>query len=270
MATVRQRDEASRGGLRDERDQIGGQPDPGSPLRVSAASTRSRAFRLSWSARSHWGSAGRRRCSASCMRCCWRRCRMRSRTSSCASISRNRGNPTRDGPCRRRSSGWCASEAASFADVGARYIREDLGLDLSKDGDGQRLRVLMVTSDYFRTLRSEQFHGPGFQIEDEKAGARRDDRSGARRVVLSNTVWRARFNGDPSLIGTTIRLSAEPYEVAGIAPAGLPGSDCGSRRRVAALRPRRRHAVREQLARSVRPAADGRQYGASPRRSSRS
>ena len=81
-------------------------------------------------------------------------------------------------------------EAASFADVGARYIREDLGLDLSKDGDGQRLRVLMVTSDYFRTLRSEQFHGPGFQIEDEKAGARRDDRAGARRVVLSDTVWR--------------------------------------------------------------------------------
>ena len=119
-------------------------------------------------------------------------------------------------------------EAASFADVGARYIREDLGLDLSKDGDGQRLRVLMVTSDYFRTLRSEQFRGPGFQIEDEKAGARREDRSGARRVVLSNTVWRARFNGDPSLIGTTIRLSAEPYEVAGIAPAGFQDPIAGA------------------------------------------
>jgi putative ABC transport system permease protein len=119
-------------------------------------------------------------------------------------------------------------EAASFAELGARYSREDLGLDLSKDGDGQRLRVLMVTSDYFRTLRPEGFHGPGFQIEDEKSGARRDERSGARRVVLSNTVWRARFNGDPSLIGTTIQLSAEPYEVAGIAPAGFEDPIAGA------------------------------------------
>ncbi len=120
-------------------------------------------------------------------------------------------------------------EAVSFADLGARYIREDLGVDLSKDGDGQRLRILMVTSDYFRTpLRSEQFRGPGFQIEDEKAGARREDRSGARRVVLSNTVWRARFNGDPSLVGTTIRMNAEPYEVAGIAPAGFQDPIAGA------------------------------------------
>ncbi len=119
-------------------------------------------------------------------------------------------------------------EAASFSDVGARFIREELGLDLAKDGNGQRLRTLMVTSDYFRTLRSERFLGPGFQIEDEKVGARREDRSGARRVVLSDTVWRARFNGDPALIGTTIRLSAEPYEVAGIAAPGFQDPIAGT------------------------------------------
>jgi predicted permease len=34
-------------------------------------------------------------------------------------------------------------------------------------------------------------------------------------------VWRARFSGDPSVVGTTIHLSAEPYEIAGIAPAGF-------------------------------------------------
>ena len=59
-------------------------------------------------------------------------------------------------------------EAASFVDVGARFIREDLGLDLSTGGGGQRLRTLMVTSDYFRTLCPERFRGPGFEIEDEK------------------------------------------------------------------------------------------------------
>ena len=67
-------------------------------------------------------------------------------------------------------------EAASFSDVGARFIREDVGLDLSTSAGGQRLRTLMVTSDYFRTLRSEGFRGPGFEIADEKVAARRGQR----------------------------------------------------------------------------------------------
>ena len=108
-------------------------------------------------------------------------------------------------------------ESAVFEDVAARYIREDMGLDIANGGNPQRLRVLLVTSDYFRTLRPDGFLGPGLQVEDE-AGEPGDDRVGARRVVLSDAVWRARFNGDPSIVGRTIRLSAELYEVVGIAP----------------------------------------------------
>jgi putative ABC transport system permease protein len=111
-------------------------------------------------------------------------------------------------------------QAASFSDVTARYLREDLGLDISNGGHPQRLRVLLVTSNYFRTLRAEPFLGPGLQVEDE-SGDPGDDRIGARRVILSDAVWRGRFNGDPSIVGTTIRLSAEPFEVAGIAPPGF-------------------------------------------------
>ena len=118
-------------------------------------------------------------------------------------------------------------QAASFVDVGARLRTDDLGLDISNGGNPQRLRVLVVTSDYFRTLRAEPFHGPGFQIEDE-AGVPGDDRLGARRVVPSDIVWRARFNGDPSIVGTIIHLSAEPYEVAGIAPAGFEDPIAGA------------------------------------------
>jgi predicted permease len=119
-------------------------------------------------------------------------------------------------------------EAASFSDLGARYIREDLGLDLSTSGGGRRLRTLMVTSDYFRTLRSEEFRGPGFELEDEKVPARREDRAGASRIVLSNPVWHVHFSGDASLIGTRIRLSAEPYDVAGIAPPGFQDPIAGA------------------------------------------
>ena len=118
-------------------------------------------------------------------------------------------------------------DAASFVDVAARYFREDLGLDISNGGNPERLRVLLVTSNYFRTLRADPFLGPGFQIEDE-TGLPGDDRIGARRVVLSDQIWRARFNRDPSIVGRTIRLSAEPYEVAGIAPPGFEDPAVGA------------------------------------------
>ena len=39
--------------------------------------------------------------------------------------------------------------------------------------------------------------------------------------MLSDRVWRAHFGGDPSVVGSTIRLSDEPYEVTGIAPPGF-------------------------------------------------
>ena len=67
-----------------------------------------------------------------------------------------------------------------------------------------------------------------FRLKTRKPARAAKIRAGARRVVLSDTVWRARFNGDPSLIGTTIRLSAEPYEVAGIAPAGFQDPIAGA------------------------------------------
>ena len=80
------------------------------------------------------------------------------------------------------------------------------------DGRAERLRVLRVSSGYFSTLRSPLRLGRDFD---------RDDETGTRRVVLSDTVWRTHFGANPSIVGTTIRLSGEPYEVAGVAPPGF-------------------------------------------------
>lgn len=101
--------------------------------------------------------------------------------------------------------------AASFETVAALNTYSETGRDLVKDGQGQRLRVLEVTSDYFRTLGSDVLRGPGFGLEDE---------GGSGRVVLSDRLWRTRFHGE-SIVGSTIYLSAEPFEVVGVAAAGL-------------------------------------------------
>ncbi|MPY90318.1 MAG: FtsX-like permease family protein [Luteitalea sp.] len=101
-------------------------------------------------------------------------------------------------------------QATSFEDVAA--FNERNGGDLIAHGQAQRLRVLQVTSGYFRTLRSGPLRGRGFERADEV---------GAPRMILSDALWRTRFDGNPSIIGATVHLSAEPYVVVGIAPHGF-------------------------------------------------
>jgi putative ABC transport system permease protein len=98
--------------------------------------------------------------------------------------------------------------ASSFAEVAALYSYRETGLDIADGGRAERLRVLEVSSGYFRTLRA-RLVGPGLTREDE---------TGAPRVVLSHRVWSSRFGEDVSLIGTEVRLSGQSYTVVGIAP----------------------------------------------------
>jgi predicted permease len=52
--------------------------------------------------------------------------------------------------------------------------------------------------------------------------ATEDDRPGANAVaMLSDSLWKRRFNGNPDIIGQTIHLGTIPYTVVGVLPAGL-------------------------------------------------
>ena len=47
---------------------------------------------------------------------------------------------------------------------------------------------------------------------------------GDRAVVMSERLWRSRFGGDPSVVGSTISVDSRPMTVAGIAPVGFVGT----------------------------------------------
>ena len=72
-----------------------------------------------------------------------------------------------------------------------------------------------VDGSYFSTL--------GVVITRGRAIQPSDDDAEARVVVISDEFWRGRMAADPGVVGRSIRINAQPFEVIGIAPAGYRG-----------------------------------------------
>jgi putative ABC transport system permease protein len=69
-----------------------------------------------------------------------------------------------------------------------------------------------VTAGFFDVLKVRAAIGRVFTAENEGDG--RD-----RVAVLSDAFWRRRFGGDPNIVGHTIPINGDPYEVIGVMPA---------------------------------------------------
>ncbi|MCC6927991.1 MAG: ABC transporter permease [Gemmatimonadaceae bacterium] len=96
----------------------------------------------------------------------------------------------------------------------AAYTTQEL---LLSGGDGsERLRMELVSGNYFTLLRAPLALGRGLQPGDDTPQA-------APVAVLSHALFMRRFGGDSSLIGRTIVLERDPVTVVGVAPAGFRG-----------------------------------------------
>ena len=70
-----------------------------------------------------------------------------------------------------------------------------------------------VTLDYFRLFGLSLSRGRSFTAEEERPHA-------AHVVILSDTLWANVFGGDPQIVGNTIWLSGNPFEVIGVLSPG--------------------------------------------------
>ncbi len=88
-------------------------------------------------------------------------------------------------------------------------------------GDGDEMQndgVELVSADYFQVLGVTPAHGRFFVSDEGRVGAP------AAVAILSHRLWRQRFGGDASVVGTSVRLNGRPFTVIGVAPAGYAGA----------------------------------------------
>jgi len=99
-------------------------------------------------------------------------------------------------------------QAQSFTEI-ASYVY--WGLALTGHGEPVELQTGRVSPNLLPLLGATPLMGRGFHPDEETAG--RD-----RVVLLSHAVWQQRFGSDPAIVGRTILLDEEPYEVVGVMP----------------------------------------------------
>ena len=78
----------------------------------------------------------------------------------------------------------------------------------------ERLDGMSVSADYFRVLGVSPRIGRGFTAAE-------DVPNGAPVVLLSDRIWRRRFDADPAVVGRQIALDGNAYDVIGVMPAGI-------------------------------------------------
>ncbi len=97
-------------------------------------------------------------------------------------------------------------------------------LGLGEDTRSERVWALMVSGNYFDVLGVRPELGRFF------TGVEQGDTFGAAPVaILSHGLWKSRFNGDPQVIGRTIRLNRHELTIIGVAPDGFYGTISGLR-----------------------------------------
>jgi len=112
---------------------------------------------------------------------------------------------------------------ASVSAAGYRDYRERLGsfelvvgqsgwgVNLTGDGRPQRLSGSRVSAEFFNAYGVVPALGRGFLPEEDEPG-------GNRVAILSHGLWLTSFGGDTSILGRTVSLDGEAYEVVGVLP----------------------------------------------------
>ncbi|MGC2287858.1 MAG: ABC transporter permease [Candidatus Acidiferrum sp.] len=100
------------------------------------------------------------------------------------------------------------SQTSSFEDLCA---SNSGGFNLETGQLPERVDGEIATASYFATFGVQPIAGRVFRAGEDKPGQ-------AHVVVISERLWRARFQADPSIVGQSIRINGIPTTVIGVMP----------------------------------------------------
>jgi putative ABC transport system permease protein len=86
--------------------------------------------------------------------------------------------------------------------------------NLTGGAQPERLRFKLVTPNYFAVLGVGAQLGHTFDPRDPTPGFN-------LQTVISDGLWRREFGADPNVIGKTLRLDNDPYQIIGVMPRGF-------------------------------------------------
>jgi predicted permease len=101
--------------------------------------------------------------------------------------------------------------ARSFQQMAA--FREQ-GLDLTGSGTPEHLNGKEISSGFFSTLGTELALGREFSPEEDRQG-------GTAVAIISNRLWRNRFDGSHEALGRSLTLDGVDYTIVGVTPLGF-------------------------------------------------
>jgi len=91
--------------------------------------------------------------------------------------------------------------------------------DLSDGGESRYAEGLYVSGSYFRMLGVPAAMGRVFTDQDDRHGGG----AAGPVAVISYSFWQRNFQADPQVIGKTIRLSRNTFQIVGVTPAWFTG-----------------------------------------------
>ncbi len=103
-----------------------------------------------------------------------------------------------------------AERSTSFQEIG---VFRWWGHIMETPDQAESINSLLATPEFFRVVGYRAAVGRVFQDEDQLEGNR-------NRTVLDHDFWTARFGADPEVVGTTIILEGEQFQIIGVLEEG--------------------------------------------------
>ena len=82
------------------------------------------------------------------------------------------------------------------------------------ENGAERLASLRATPSFYRLVGVQPLHGRLFRDDEGERGR-------AMKVILGYAFWQRKFGGDAGVVGRSIRLNGNPFDVVGVMPRGF-------------------------------------------------